>query len=185
LGVATHPTTVSAVGGKYYFDDDQQFPDTQQAVFEFGSDAAVGSRKMLVYEQRLWSTNYPFNVDAGVEFFGSKGRMFLSKRGKLELLGERNEKLVTESSDDLKASVADNQQNWIDCIRSGERPNADIEIGHRSATAVHLANIATRLGRTLHFDPAQEQVSGDEEANTMLGRTYRRQRHWSQPEGTA
>ena len=39
---------------------------------------------------RLWSTNYPYNCDSGVEFYGTQGQMFLSKRGKIEVLGERN-----------------------------------------------------------------------------------------------
>ena len=90
LGVETHPAVVSAAGGKYFFDDDQQFPDTMQVTFEYPGDGKVGSRRMLIYEQRLWSTTYPFNVDSGAEYFGTKGRMFLSKRGKFEIHGERN-----------------------------------------------------------------------------------------------
>ena len=50
LGVETHPSIVSAAGGKYFFDDDQQFPDTQQVTFEYPGDGKVGSRKMLIYE---------------------------------------------------------------------------------------------------------------------------------------
>ena len=53
----------------------------------------VGNRRMLIYEQRLWSTTYPYNVDSGAEYFGTKGRMFISKRGKFEIGGERNEPL--------------------------------------------------------------------------------------------
>ena len=54
LGVDTLPTRVAAIGGKYFFDDDQQFPDTQQVVFEYPGDGKVGSKRMLIYEQRLW-----------------------------------------------------------------------------------------------------------------------------------
>jgi hypothetical protein len=79
--------------------------------------------------------------------------------------------------------VAENQQNWVDCIRSGSRPNADIEIVHRTATAIDLGNIATRIGRTLRFDPENEQIVGDPQANEMLHRTYRADGHWSVPKG--
>ncbi len=182
LGVTTNPTTISAVGGKYYFDDDQEFPDMQQVTFEFaGEGDEVGKRRMLVYEQRLWSTNYPFNVDAGAEFFGTEGRMFLSKRGKFQILGNRNRPVDTTLTESAKVSVPDHQQNWIDCIRSGERPRADIAIAHRTATAVHLGNIATRVGRTLRFDIESEQVIEDNEANALLSRAYRKEGHWAVP----
>ncbi len=179
LGVTTHPATASAVGGKYYFDDDQQFPDTQQVTFEFPSDGR--HRKMLIYEQRLWSTTYPFNVDAGAEFYGTNGKMFLSKRGKFQVLADRNRRTDLKLDGSPKPLVAENQQNWIDCIRSGDLPNADVEIGHRTATAVHLGNIATRVGRTLHMDVENEQITGDDEANALLARSYRKDGHWGVP----
>ena len=82
-----------------------------------------------------------------------------------------------------KADVRQNFQNWIDCIKSGSVPNANVEIAHRTATAAHLANIAVRLGRTIHFDPAQERIIGDDEANAMLTRKYRKGGHWGIPNG--
>jgi hypothetical protein len=66
----------------------------------------------------------------------------------------------------------------VNCIRSGDRPQADIELGHHSATACHLGNIASRLKRTLRFDGGAEQFIGDDEANKLLGRTYR-EGHWA------
>ncbi|HAA48229.1 MAG TPA: gfo/Idh/MocA family oxidoreductase, partial [Planctomycetaceae bacterium] len=64
-----------------FFDDDQQFADTQQVAFQYPGKGTTGDQKLLIYEQRLWSTNYPHNVDSGVEFYGTKGQMFLSRRG--------------------------------------------------------------------------------------------------------
>ena len=82
-----------------------------------------------------------------------------------------------------KSDVAENQQNWLDCIKSGGVPNANMEIAVRTATAAHLGNIATRLDRTIHFDPATERIVGDDEANAMLGRKYREGGHWGIPAG--
>ncbi|MCX7390331.1 MAG: hypothetical protein NTX02_04000 [Planctomycetia bacterium] len=64
-------------------------------------------------------------------------------------------------------------QNWIDCIVSRSLPVADVEIGHRSVTVCHLANIARAIGRPLQWNPATELFLGDEQANAMLDRPRR------------
>ena len=64
-------------------------------------------------------------------------------------------------------------QNWIDCIRTREQPNADVEIGHRSVSVCHLANIARQIGRPLRWDPAREVFPNDAEANSYLDRPRR------------
>lgn len=183
LGVQSHPSTISAVGGKYFFDDDQQFPDTMQVTFEFPGDGKPGSRRMLIYEQRLWSTTYPYNVDSGIEYIGTKGKMFLSKRGKFEIRGERNQPLDVKLAGVPRCEVVENMQNWLDCIKSGTLPNANIDVAHRTATTTHLGNIAARLGRTIHFDPQGERIVGDDEATTLVSRKYRAGGHWAVPVG--
>jgi len=65
-------------------------------------------------------------------------------------------------------------QNWLDCMRTRELPLADVEIGHRSMTVCHLANITRRLGRKLRWDPQAERFVGDEEANGLLSRPRRK-----------
>jgi hypothetical protein len=64
-------------------------------------------------------------------------------------------------------------QNWLDCIKSRERPNADVEIGHRSITVCHLVNITRELGRNLSWDPDAELFVNDDEANALLDRPRR------------
>jgi predicted dehydrogenase len=64
-------------------------------------------------------------------------------------------------------------QNWLDCIKSRELPNADVEIGHRSISVCHLVNIVRELGRKPQWDPDAEQFVGDEEANKSLDRPKR------------
>lgn len=58
--------------------------------------------------------------------------------------------------------------NFLDCIKSGERPFADVEIGHRSATICQLNMISMRLGRPLKWDPVAEQIIGDPEASNLM-----------------
>jgi hypothetical protein len=133
--------------------------------------------------KRLWSTTCPYNVDSGAEYIGTQGKMFISKRGKFEVLGGRNRPVEATLDGVPKSEVAQNLQNWIDCIKSGGVPNANVEIAHRTATAAHLGNIATRLGRSVRFDPNQERILGDEEANALLSRNYREGGHWGIPTG--
>ncbi|MBI5758254.1 MAG: Gfo/Idh/MocA family oxidoreductase [Planctomycetales bacterium] len=180
LGVETHPTKISANGGKFHFHDETEFPDTQQATFEYPGDGKPGSQRLLIYEQRLWSTNYPHNTDSGAEFYGTKGQMYLSRRGKLTVLGDRNAEIKLDV--ELKPQDdAAHVRNFCDCIRSGAKPNADALTGHLSTSLAHLANIATRVGRSLTFDPQKEQFVGDAEANNLIRREYRD--HWGTPRG--
>ena len=65
-------------------------------------------------------------------------------------------------------------QNWIDCIRTRQRPTADVEIGHRSISVCHLANITRWLGRRLKWDPVQEVFLNDDEANRFADRPRRK-----------
>jgi predicted dehydrogenase len=179
LGVETHPSFVAAVGGRYFFDNAAEFPDTQQVCYEYAAGGKSGKKRMLIYEERLWSTSYPHNCDSGVEFYGTEGQMFLSRRGKIEIVLDgsgRHAVDVPLQAQDTDAHVAD----FVDAIRNSRRSNADAEIAHLTTSLCHLGNIAIRLGRALHFDPVQEQFLDDTEANELLTRTYR-DGHWAVP----
>ena len=67
----------------------------------------------------------------------------------------------------------DHHGNWAECIKSRKLPICDVEIGHRTVTLCHLANIAIRLGRKIRWDPDKEEILNDEEATRMLHRAYR------------
>ena len=178
LGVETHPSRITALGGKYFFDDDQQWPDTQYVVFEYSGAAPSGTPRQLVFEQRIWSPYVQEGHENGNAFYGTKGMMILGKKSGWKVVLERNE---PGPSMEGTFALPGHHQNFFDCIRSGQRPNADIEIGHLTASLCHLGNIATRVGRALQFDPTREQVLGDDEAAAMIRRTYRD--HWATPQG--
>lgn len=175
LGMETHPSSVVAIGGKYFFDDDQQFPDTQYVVFEY----AGAKKRQLIFEQRIWSPYVQEGYENGNAFYGTKGMMVLGKGGGWQLFGPKNE-LRDKMTGTLNGLA--HHRDFLECIKSGERPHADVEIGHLSATLVHLGNIATRVGRRLQFDPATEKIVGDEEAAKLVHRTYRGN-HWATPKG--
>ncbi len=179
LGVSEHPTLVAGIGGKYAFDDDQQFPDTQYVVFEWPGDGAVGHRRQLIFEQRIWSPYRQEGYENGNAFYGTEGMLLLGKNDGWQLFGPRNKLLKSSQAGGMGEP---HHRNFLECIRSGKRPHADIEIGHLSATLCHLGNIAARVGRSLTFDPKTEQIVGDDEANALTGRRYR-EGHWAVPQG--
>jgi hypothetical protein len=74
-------------------------------------------------------------------------------------------------------------KNLLACRESREKPVSDIEQGHISSAACILANLSMRLGRTLAWDHAKGQVTGDDEANRLLRRPYRTP--WTHPEPSA
>lgn len=70
-------------------------------------------------------------------------------------------------------------ENWMDCIESRARPNADVEIGHRTVTVTHLINITREVNRRIHWDPVKEQIIDDAEASALLDRP--RRKGWELP----
>jgi predicted dehydrogenase len=169
---------MTALGGKYFFDDDQQFPDTHDVAFEYDAD---GRKKQLIYEHRIWSPYVQEGHENGNAFYGTKGVMILGKHNGWQMYGPRN-KLIEEMRGAVNLEA--HHRDFLDCIRSGKAPRADAETGHLSAALAHFANIATRLGTTLKFDPAKEQFIGNEEANKLLRRAYR-EGHWAVPKEMA
>ena len=176
LGV-DYPTKVSAVGGHFMFDDDQETPNTLSASFEF---EAGGKKKMMTFEVRHWIANHEAGIDepkpgntVGTVFYGSKGYLSLwsEDEGKYATFLGPQQQPGPSGSD-----LGDHFGNFIGAVRSRRHSdlNAPVEEGAISTALVHLANISYRLGRTLHFDSASYSCTGDAEANRMFARTYRK-----------
>ena len=72
LGIDRHPTRVVGHGSKLFFDDDQQFPDTQYITFEYPPQGKTG-RRLLIYEQRIWSPSQQDGKGDGNAFYGTEG----------------------------------------------------------------------------------------------------------------
>lgn len=180
LGVTTHPSKVTCLSGKYVFDDDQEWPDTQYAVFEYAPTTKGGRPRQLIYEQRIWSPYVQEDYENGAAFYGTKGMLIIGHSVGWKLYGPKN-KLIAEKKGgaDLKA----HHDNFLGCVR-GEQKHlaADVMAGHLAASICHLANIAGTVGRVLHFDPQKEQILNDAEAAPMVKRRYR-ESHWGTPRG--
>lgn len=118
-------------------------------------------------------------------FHGSRGRMIVSRN---KFVADPPE-IVTHGPDPKLAErwegsghvARPHLQNWLDCIRSRDIPHAPVEIGHRTATACHLVNLARQLNRPLHWDPANEHFVNDDKADDLLDRP--RRQGFALPEG--
>jgi predicted dehydrogenase len=199
LGVG-FPTKVSAMGGHFMFDDDQETPNVLNVAYEFTTPNKP--KRLMEFEVRHWMTNHEAEIGAGGKSSlppaglstpqtpaakpavaaslgpvggkpGTIGNLYYGPKGYLAIqeyesykswLGDRNEPGPEGKGKENHFA------NFIDCVRSRKKEelNAPIEEGHISCTLVHLANVSYRLGRTLNFDPAKEEVINDAEANKML-----------------
>ena len=159
LGVDA-PLAVSAGGGKYLFDDDQEVPDTQIVTWEFPTAC-------LVWEHRMWSAHPTEGSGFGTAFYGDKGTLIIDeKQWRIEEGGGK----VTRGKPGGEGQ-ARHVQNFLDCVKQRSTPAADIETGHLSTRLCHLGNIAFRLGRKLSFDAPSESFR-DPEADKLLTREY-------------
>lgn len=183
LGVDGLPARVAGLGGKAFFQDDQQFPDTATIAYEFAAPGPEVRPRQLVFEMRLWSGNYPHNCDSGVEFHGTDGMLFVSKRGKLEILDGRNKRLDPPARPEPVVSGS-HQADFIAAVRTAGRPRADMDEAFRTVALVHLGNIAVRVGRALQVGGDGGEIVGDPQATALLARTYR-EGHWAVPGGPA
>jgi hypothetical protein len=111
------------------------------------------------------------------------GAVFVGEKGKIEInrnrLASNPPELIAGAPPPADkseyASVAGAHiRNWIDCVRTREKPVADAEIGHRASTICILVNICRELGRRLKWDPVREEFLGDDEANRLRSRPRRK-----------
>jgi predicted dehydrogenase len=159
------PTRIVAGGGKLFYDDDQQTPDTMTVTYDFPTCC-------VTWEHRVWSKG----SGEGAVIYGEKGTLFLDHEGWRVEKGIEAADKGDEKDRSVEHSI--HQRNFIDCIKASSgtavrRPSADIEEGHKSTRMCHLGNIAFRTGRALRFDAQSETCSDDAKANSLLGRSYR------------
>ncbi|HMC60648.1 MAG TPA: hypothetical protein VKJ01_15770, partial [Candidatus Solibacter sp.] len=173
LGVK-FPTKVSAIGGHFMFDDDQETPNTLNCAFEFNES---GKKKMLEFEVRHWMSNGEATVHEkdnnaiGNLFYGSKGYLAVDSYNSYKTwLGKE------QAKGPEKREGGDHYLNFIEAVRSRKRAtlNAEVEEGAASTVLVHLANISYRVGRTINFDPKTMTILGDAEATKLMTRDYRK-----------
>ncbi len=169
LGV-DYPGDITGMGRKLCFNDDQQTPDTMNITFTYGN-------RVLLFEMRIWNPYGMEGMENGVALYGTNGMMHIGRwNGKwgYRVFDDKNN-LVLEEYGDREQHA----RNFLECVRTRRKPNADIETGYISAIHAHLGNIVCRTGHHLKFDAGRQTIVDDAEAGALLGRHYRK--HWATP----
>ncbi|MDR1160961.1 MAG: hypothetical protein LBK45_01355, partial [Tannerellaceae bacterium] len=119
-------------------------------------------------------TRFPHwrNNATRTEIYGTEGLMYLGRHGGgWQVLGPNNE-IVAEDGGVMPDN--EHQIDFIQSLRTRKTPNGEVEECHKSATLVHLGNIAYRVGnKQLYFDPKTEKFLNDDTANTYARGNYR------------
>ncbi|MGJ5819591.1 Gfo/Idh/MocA family protein [Paludibaculum fermentans] len=166
LGVKGFPSKITAMGGKFLFDDDKITPEVLTTLYHYPDE-----KKLIQFEVRPWCTNNEDGASVGNIFYGSEGYMVIKGYDTYETyLGQKKEKGPSGKAG------GDHYANWIKAIRSRktEDQHGPVETAHLASGLAHLGNISYRLGRVLNFDPAKEKFVNDKEADTHLTRNYRK-----------
>src|ERR1017187_3524731 len=193
------PTLVQSGGGRFALEDDGETPDVQDAIWTFpgftmtcsireanamrGDPAArgqlyLGTKGSLVlsggYEVIPENKKDPVNDIPRSQGHPTGGPVYTAVKAEPWIEASKgglssDARYGTGGED----TMAMNERDWLNCIRTRKRPLCEVEDGHRVATTCNLANMSLRLGRSIRWDPEKEAVIGDKEAAAMCVRPYR------------
>ncbi|MBI2688536.1 MAG: Gfo/Idh/MocA family oxidoreductase [Acidobacteria bacterium] len=141
-----NPIAAGAAGGVFHYKDGRTAPDTINVLLEYPKEWVATFEATLA----------PGIKGAAVEMCGTEGKLYITRQGFEFLSAERNAQPVRVPY--AKDQTIDHVQNFLDCCRSRKLPNADVQIGHRSAAASHLGNIAYVQKRRLNYNPDREEI---------------------------
>ena len=193
------PSLVQSTGGRFALEDDGETPDLQDALWVFpgftltvsireanamrGDPAARGQLYLGTKGSLALSGGYevfpemkidPVNDIPPFQGHPAGGPVYTPVKPEPWIPGSKggvssDARYGTGGED----TMAMNEKNWLECVRTRKRPLCDVEDGHRVAIACNLANMSLRLGRSIRWDADKEMVIGDNEAAAMCVRPYR------------
>lgn len=191
------PLSVTSSGGKWFYQDARDCADTQEVIWEYPGNLLV--RYSTMVHNSYGPNGHPGHKSFGsygVLLQGTKGTLFIDRAGyeiipQMEAHSEKVTAGSRDAYDDLvgfgqfytgltapeKGATSFQHQphirNFLDCLKTREKPVGDIETGHRSTATCLIGNIALRTGEKLQWDGSKEQFTNSTRANAMLRREYR------------
>jgi len=178
------PASICAMGGRFAVDDDRLIPDTLEVTYQ------CPSGRLLIFGQYEANGNPALPQSGYCELRGTQGTAYVGEEivkiipergGQFQDRALRMEPMeikpeATDPSERRQANLsltARHARNFLDCMRSRQLPNCDVEIGHRSTTFSLLANISLATKMRLEWDPERERITNCPEANQLLHYEYR------------
>jgi predicted dehydrogenase len=148
------PSAASAAGGVYHYRDGRTAPDTINVLLEYPGQNP--------FTATFEATLVPGIKGEALEMCGSDGRLWID-RSRYEFYPagakEPSEVVKAEKLDNISDSLTqDHVDNFLECLKSRQKPHGDVLIGHRSAQASHLGNLAYEQRRRISFDPVREEI---------------------------
>ncbi|MBK7926873.1 MAG: Gfo/Idh/MocA family oxidoreductase [Bryobacterales bacterium] len=159
------PTAITSLGTKNYIKDNRDTPDTLQVTYEYPSFIAT-------YENRLGNANSMMGKGYGILFHGNKGTLFVDRSG-FHLVPERGSTLTERSEKSSNNANDAHWKNFLECIRTRQRPISDVEVCQRSTTACLLGNVALRSKLRLDWD-SKRWTTQQAEARRFLSKEDRK-----------
>lgn len=173
LGVE-YPVKVQSSGGRYHYNDDWEFYDTQLIAFDFEDE------KTITWEGRSCNPAPFHDRGRGSAIYGTEGTVIMDRNG--YVIYDLENKVVKEvrSGDDEATmdttgggNLTDRHiANFLAAIRNESEQNAPINEGHKSVLMCHLGNIAQEVGETLYLDQRNGRIVGNAQAMEYWARDY-------------
>ena len=160
-----YPEKVSAVGGKFYLQDNRETPDTLLATYQYPNFVCT-------YENRTCNGRPLDGEGYGITFHGTEGTLFVN-RGYMEVMPENGSSLEPMRMDAPGGDHAAHMQNFLGAITKGEPLRSDMETGHYSSAVAMLGNVAYRVGRTIEWNGDTEKAQGDADVDRLTAVRYR------------
>jgi hypothetical protein len=180
IGDPPHPRAVYCAGGNLAWGSQRETPEMQAVTYDFGDFTMTCENSTF----SPYTSKTPGHIRMGdgfpswsqnatrIEIYGTKQMMYVGRHGGGWQVMIGGGQLVAQEPGVHPDRW--HQPNFIDCIRTRQQPNADVEQGHLSACLVHLGNLAYRAGnKQLIFDAASESFTNDDQANRLLKPDYR------------
>ena len=172
------PVSISAHGGRFAVDDDRTIPDTMEVIFEMASGV------LIIFGQYEASDGSPL-ASGEIEFRGTLGNLYPGSEGKGYKIIPSTPGQFQEKKSPLKPEeqqggggstnlTAQHIRNFLDCVKTRKPTNCDMETGHRSTTFALLANIALATKSRIEWDPKNELIINNKQANKLLHYEYRK-----------
>lgn len=162
------PVTIDAMGSKFFATDNCETPDTMLATFHY-------PKFILTYESRTANPLPMFGHGAGTSIHGTEGTLIVNRSGVWvkPVNGSKLEELALEKDKALGEMNVPHWKNFLECVKSRQKPTSEIETCVRSSTACILANVAMRSKMRINWDEKNWTVL-EKEAKPLLKANYRK-----------